>query len=551
MNHASKHPDEIRRLKALRALNILDSAPEKDYDDIVLIASQICGTPASVISLIDEDQIWFKAKIGIGKDHHPCDRDISFCSHTILENDSFIVNNALNDRRFCDHPMVTGDLKIRFYAGVPLQSPDGYPVGSLCVFDSVEREISTLQLEALKALSRQVTKLLSVRVQNESLKSLQELAGFRKTIIENLSEGIMLLDKNRTVIKCNPAATELLGLASDETLIGRSISQYKWNTVTEEGAKFPDEEMPLRKCLHSGERQTHVVVGIYRKPDDLRWLSFNAIPLFLDGPKDSTEPSHAILSFTDITDVKAMASNRRYLEAKLSESGRRSALGVMAGGIAHEINNPLGIIVGKTYLLKSKLMAGTLDINAVKDFEKIESTVERIAKIIKSLKTYSRNAEDDPLVYANISEIISDSLVLCTDRFKNHGIELKVSCDTSYEVECRPAQISQLLVNVLNNSFDAIQNLPHRWIDIAVHIDDSNYKISVTDSGNGIPSTIAGKIMLPFYSTKEFGKSMGLGLSTALGIAESHNGQLEYDGQSKNTRFVLTLPSLQPIKKSA
>jgi C4-dicarboxylate-specific signal transduction histidine kinase len=361
----------------------------------------------------------------------------------------------------------------------------------------------------------------------------------------------MLLDKNRTVIKCNPAASALLGLENSDSLIGRSISQYSWQNVTEEGSKFPEDQLPLRKCLNTGERQTNVVVGVYRKSNDLRWLSFNVIPLFLEGPQESHGPSHAILSFTDITDVKAMASNRRYLEAKLSESGRRSALGEMAGGIAHEINNPLGIIVGKTYLLKSKLMAGTLDINALKDFEKIESTVERIAKIIKSLKTYSRNAENDPLVYTNISELISDSLVLCTDRFKNHGIEVKISCEASYEVECRPAQISQLLVNVLNNSFDAIQNLSSRWIDISVHLEDSSYKISVTDSGNGIPRAVAGKIMLPFYSTKEFGKAMGLGLSTALGIAESHHGQLEYDHQAANTRFVLTLPSLQPIKKSA
>jgi C4-dicarboxylate-specific signal transduction histidine kinase len=106
-------------------------------------------------------------------------------------------------------------------------------------------------------------------------------------------------------------------------------------------------------------------------------------------------------------------------------------------------------------------------------------------------------------------------------------------------------------MNLFNNSFDAVEHLSEKWIFISVEMEHEQLKLVVTDSGHGIPQAQRGKIMQPFYSTKEFGKAMGLGLSIALGIAESHSGRFEYDGSSNNTSFVLTLPSRQPIKKSA
>ncbi|HEX9287049.1 MAG TPA: PAS domain S-box protein [Thermoanaerobaculia bacterium] len=153
--------DEDARLEALRDLEILDSGPEQDFDDLALIASQICGTPISMISLIDHDRQWFKAKVGFEAQETP--RDLAFCAHAILQRDLFVVPDATKDPRFSGNPLVTTDPKIRFYAGAPLRTPEGHALGTLCVVDRLPRQLTEEQETALRALSRQVEARLELR----------------------------------------------------------------------------------------------------------------------------------------------------------------------------------------------------------------------------------------------------------------------------------------------------------------------------------------------------------------------------------------------------
>ena len=153
---------EAKRLAALRGLGILDTLTEPTYDDIVLLASQICGTPIGLVSLIDEDRQWFKARVGLDVTETP--RDLAFCAHAIGSPEAvFIVEDATQDPRFHDNPLVTGDPGIRFYAGVPISSPDGEALGTVCVIDTVPRVLDASQLRALQALARQTDALLALR----------------------------------------------------------------------------------------------------------------------------------------------------------------------------------------------------------------------------------------------------------------------------------------------------------------------------------------------------------------------------------------------------
>ncbi len=153
--------NEEQRLAALRRYQILDTPPEPLFDDIALLASSICETPIGILTLVDNDRQWFKAKVGLDASQTP--REQAFCAHTILGEQPMIIGNALLDARFADNPLVTGAPDIRFYAGAPLIDSEGFALGSLCVIDRRPRELEPHQQRALEALSRQVISQLEFR----------------------------------------------------------------------------------------------------------------------------------------------------------------------------------------------------------------------------------------------------------------------------------------------------------------------------------------------------------------------------------------------------
>ena len=153
--------NDAARVAALQKYDILDTEPEKAFDDLALLASYVCKTPIALISLVDEDRQWFKSKVGLSVSETP--RDIAFCSLAILQSDLFVVPDTLQDERFRNNPLVVSDPRIRFYAGAPLISEEGYALGTLCVIDRTPREFTTEQQEALKALSRLVLAQLEFR----------------------------------------------------------------------------------------------------------------------------------------------------------------------------------------------------------------------------------------------------------------------------------------------------------------------------------------------------------------------------------------------------
>jgi adenylate cyclase len=162
MPAADLPPDEEERLRALRELELLDSDPEEEFDELVRRAAEATGAPIAVITLVDEARQWFKARVNL--ELESTDRDLAFCAHAILSPDDLtIVPDTLDDERFNDNLLVTEDPNIRFYAGAPIFTPDGYPIGTLCVIDAAPRGLSEEQADALRDLAREVSKQIERR----------------------------------------------------------------------------------------------------------------------------------------------------------------------------------------------------------------------------------------------------------------------------------------------------------------------------------------------------------------------------------------------------
>lgn len=256
-------------------------------------------------------------------------------------------------------------------------------------------------------------------------------------------------------------------------------------------------------------------------------------------------PFRMIGTHTDITSQITTQQEKENLQLRFVETAKMAALGEMSGGIAHEINNPLAIIIGKTELLLKFIdkFDEKKDL-FIKDLDVIKRTALRISKIIKGLRSFSRNAENDPMINAQLKTIIEETLDLCRQKFTNSGIEIRAEID-DVTINCRPVEISQVFMNLFSNSFDAISPFEDKWISIKTKMDDKSIKVYFTDSGKGIPSTLADKMFQPFYTTKEAGKGTGLGLSISATIIKNHGGSLSYDKSAVNTSFCLELPYAQ------
>ncbi len=238
---------------------------------------------------------------------------------------------------------------------------------------------------------------------------------------------------------------------------------------------------------------------------------------------------------------------------QLTVSAKMAALGEMAGSIAHEINSPLAVVTVSTSLMQELLGRDRLDRILLKNIAlKVERTAQRIAKIVTGLRSFSRDGSTEPCTGLRASSLLEETLAFCGDRFRIHGIEIRlVSGLDQIQFEGHAIELSQVLLNLLNNAYDAVETLDEKWVEISGEDLGDSIQLSVKDSGSGVPPEQASKLFEPFYTTKGQGKGTGLGLSISAGIVRSHGGEIRLDRECPNTRFVIRLPKHQHLLRMA
>jgi PAS domain S-box-containing protein len=556
--------NESERLASLSQYEILDTPPEREFNDLAFLAAHICEVPMAMVSLIEEKRQWFKATVGV--DVTETARDTAFCAYTILRPDQILeVKDAQTDERFADNPFVLSDPHIRFYAGAPLLAGDGQAIGTLCVMDRKPRSLTPEQISALGALSRAVGAQLELRKQGRNItkekekaeqllavaekarrallsvledekiaaQSLRSSEGRFRSLIENSSDVIIVIDETGRVEYQSPSMQRVLGYEPAE-LAGKNIL----NLIHSDDRNKVEEGM--RDVLAGLETPRAVEYRIRHR--DGSWRIFQSMGKRMDG---LTGGKKIVVNSRDVTESRQM-------EEKFLRAQRMEAIGTLASGVAHDLNNILTPMLMVAGLLKET----QVDPREREMLTMVERSAQRGASIIGQLLTFSRGVEGTR-TSVQPRHLVKEMINLMQETFPRNIEVVQDLPNDLWSVVVDATQFHQVLLNLCVNARDAMpeggkltlaaRNLDLTEKEIEMHSGAAagpHLLVTVSDTGHGISPSIIGRIFDPFFTTKEIGKGTGLGLSTVIGIVKSHRGFVNvYSEPGRGTAFRVYLPA--------
>jgi PAS domain S-box-containing protein len=367
------------------------------------------------------------------------------------------------------------------------------------------------------------------------------------SVLENMTDGVIVYDANSIITFVNPAASRILGVQSKD-LIGTKATDSIWICAKEDGSDIALSEYPSQLALLSGQAIHDYLMRIQRADGSLFFVSVHAVPVFIAG---STTPAEAIVTFRDVTELRASDQRIKEQQALIVNASRLSAMGEFASGVIHEISNPLSILGMRIAQLRMYVEKGEKEPGqTLETVNQVDKTVKRIGDIIRSMRALSRGRSEQPPESIAVVDLIKEAREAFQIQLHRAEIELKVNVDPELKLTVRAGLVLQILINLVNNAIYAIQDFEEKWIAIDASEKDGMVFISVTDCGKGIPAEVVKNLMQPFYTTKPLGKGTGIGLSISRKIAADHGGELRYSNKSGHTSFILSLPQ-KPVASAS
>ncbi len=551
--------DESARLEALQTCRVLDTPPEELFDQTARLAAYLCGTPIGLIGLIDATRLWFKAKVGWEYSEIP--REDSICGQTILRPELVVITDAAMDERFFNKPIVT-HAGIRFYAGAPLLTKEGYAVGTLCVMDRLPRELPASHKDALLTLARLVSVQLEVRrgtkpsaaanrssrmdgmvvdifERDRNVEALRDSQERLLGIISSAMDGIITVDNDQKIIVFNRAAEQIFRCPAKDA-IGLTLDKF-----------IPQQFREAHRGHIRNFGKTGVSSRSMYSPRTLMGVRADGEEFPVEATISQVKTASETLYSVILRDVSA----RKRTEDELRQAQKMEAVGHLAGGIAHEFNNYLGIIMGYSDLMGEEQVENEslrLGLTEIKDATK------KAASLTRQLLAFSRKQIIEPTVL-DLNKSVWESHKLLRRLIPANIDVIPVLHAELGKVRADPAQIQQILINLIVNARDAMphggritietasvvldEELSTRYFDV---VPGDYIMISIGDNGEGIDANTLPHIFEPFFTTKKAGKGTGLGLSTTYGIVKQSGGHITVSSvRGRGTTFRVYFPKLE------
>ncbi|WP_345955824.1 ATP-binding protein [Mucilaginibacter sp. PAMB04168] len=524
-------PDnDVERVKAVNRYCIFNTAPEPSFTRIAELAKTIFKVPIAHISFMGGDEEFIKANVGLGEMLN-VDRGESMCALTVLHQKTIVVEDATEDSLFDNHPYVHGPFGLRFYAGAPLITADGYTIGTMCLVDTKPRKFSDHDkdvLEGLAAVAMEQTELRLATLQetekqlaiNDKLSASEQRL---QSILDTMAEGVGIVNTDGHMVYANNIAQRILGITRHESK-ERGYNQSPWQHLQVDGSPLPPEDHPMAVMLRTGTSIYDHEIAVQPPNAERIYISINAAPI--------TDPitgkiTGGIGTFTDVT-------NRRKLLQQKEE---------FISIASHELKTPVTSLKASLQMLDR--MKDNLTLERVnKLVSQSNKSLSKLSGLIGDLLDANRLSHGQWQIHKTRFKL-EDMLTDCCQHVKNAGVfNTVLKGDISTEVFADQQQIDQVMVNLVNN---AVKYAPgSKDIVIKVKKQVSAVKISVIDKGPGISPDKLPHLFERYYRADYTGmqfSGLGLGLYISKEIVEKHGGQIDVDTElGKGTTFWFTLP---------